>query len=448
MAQQRKFYNVEEAAEVLGVTMADVNGRRERHELRAFRDGATWKFKVEDIDALAEELRLAAEQGDGSAEEEPQEDGDVLLSDIALDDSPDEAPSKAAGGRAAGGKVKDDVELVDDDPVSAGDSDLSLATDDEAPQENDVTSDLDLTLDEDVSLGGSHISLEGDSGHRAFQDGESTLDFSDGPGKKKRKSEDDSDLVLGGSESRGDVGIGGDSGISLVDPVDSGLSLEEPLELSQRDGEDSLTLGEDDMLMLGGDAPADAESPTLLKTDDDFLLQPMDQGTDDEESESGSQVIALDADPAAGSSAATMMAVQQQSAMGNSPSMLGEDFEGMDSSPTMAGTMESMDAMGTPMAAAGAGFAGAVSGVGLGDGFASAGSGAVVAGGPLEVPVEVGLPETPYSILNVLSLAACVLVLILCGIMVFDVVRNMWSWNGAYAVNSSLMDYVLGMFEK
>jgi hypothetical protein len=31
--------------------------------------------------------------------------------------------------------------------------------------------------------------------------------------------------------------------------------------------------------------------------------------------------------------------------------------------------------------------------------------------------------------------------------MLFDLMRNMWSWNGAYAVNSSLMDMILSWFE-
>ena len=56
--------------------------------------------------------------------------------------------------------------------------------------------------------------------------------------------------------------------------------------------------------------------------------------------------------------------------------------------------------------------------------------------------------EAPYSILNVLSLAACALFLLLTGMFMYDLMRNMWSWQGAYAVNSSLMDSIIGMFEK
>ena len=36
--------------------------------------------------------------------------------------------------------------------------------------------------------------------------------------------------------------------------------------------------------------------------------------------------------------------------------------------------------------------------------------------------------------------------LMLCGMMMYDMLRNMWSWEGAYSVNSGLMDTILGWF--
>ena len=105
------------------------------------------------------------------------------------------------------------------------------------------------------------------------------------------KGLEDDDLVLGGSGVGSDVSIGGDSGISLVDPADSGFSLETPINLGAA-AEESLELGEDDLL-----PPAKRPTPGdsgKLKTDDDFLLTPLEESVDTEDSESGSQVIALD----------------------------------------------------------------------------------------------------------------------------------------------------------
>ena len=132
--------------------------------------------------------------------------------------------------------------------------------------------ELNLTLDQDLSLEDSSLA----KGPAASG---SALDLSG-------KTLDDDDLVLGGSGSGSDISIGGDSGISLIDPADSGLSLEEPLGLPAT-SEESLELGEDDLLAF-----AAASSPNL-KTDDDFRLTPMPDA-DADEAETGSQVIALD----------------------------------------------------------------------------------------------------------------------------------------------------------
>ena len=69
------------------------------------------------------------------------------------------------------------------------------------------------------------------------------------------------------------------------------------LDLAGPKGEESLELGEDDML-AGGEAAGD--QTLALKTDDDFLLTPLEEAADVQESssESGSQVIALDTEEA------------------------------------------------------------------------------------------------------------------------------------------------------
>jgi hypothetical protein len=41
-------------------------------------------------------------------------------------------------------------------------------------------------------------------------------------------------------------------------------------------------------------------------------------------------------------------------------------------------------------------------------------------------------------------LVFCVLFLGLCGMMSFDIVRNIWSWQGEYTVSSFIMDSILG----
>jgi hypothetical protein len=59
-------------------------------------------------------------------------------------------------------------------------------------------------------------------------------------------------------------------------------------------------------------------------------------------------------------------------------------------------------------------------------------------------PVSVSR-EAPYTVWNVVSLSACALVLAMCGLMMFDLVRNMWSWDSPYSLNSWLADTILGI---
>ncbi len=388
MAQ--KYLNIAKAAEFLGISEDDVKQLQADRRLHGYRDGADWKFKEEDIERLAQER--IAQQADV---EEVSEGSDILFSEIELGQS-----DPGASGTVIG---------LEGEQLSAGDSDIQLGGDSRlasTSQEDEVESkvmqfeELDLGLEDDLTLeaspsgpapeqpqGGSSIDLGGDL--------------------------EDDDLVLGGSGQGSDITIGGDSGISLVDPADSGLSLEEPLDLAGSASE-SLELGDDDVLAL--EEEGDTDAPAELQADDDFLLTPLEEATDEDESESGSQVIALDAEEE-DDSAATMVGG------GGMAAMLDEDF-----------AAEPADDLGlgipTDSAPLGAGPGGLAEGAPVAQGAAAA-----------------MLPEMPYSGWNIAGLAACTLMLTFCGMFMYDLLRNMWSWNSAYTVNSSLMDMIIGLFE-
>ena len=408
-----QFYDIAKAAEVLGLKPADVQLLREQNKLRGFRDGASWKFRVEDVqNYLAESIKAkhahededlvlggSSEASGGSDLELGAGSSDLQLgagssdlelgvggsdlemgvgnSDLDLGDL--ESGTDSSDLQLGGG----DLELTETEFEVAGSSDIKLGEEGKGASSSDL--DLDLTLDQDVSLGESDIALASEDKVEGGSDLEVAADVLD-----------DEDLVLGGSGAGSDVTIGGDSGISLVDPADSGLSLEEPLDLTGED-EDSLELGEDDMLTLEDD---DAELTTELETDDEFNLTPLEEVGDEE---SGSQVIALD--------------TEDDSVGVGIPAMLDEDggagpigFEAVETAPIDMGAMAGA-AAAAPMAVSG--------------------------------PV---LQEAPYSGLVVwLGLFPATLMLVLAGIMSFDLVRNMWSWEGTMTINSSLLDMLKGM---
>lgn len=360
MAQ--KFYNVAQAAQVLGVSADDVKELMQQRRLHGYRDGADWKFKVEQVDQLAAALRRG---GDDAAQSD-------LLSEIELGEPESGASGKIIGDERSGGTpAESDLKLSGRGAAGGGQAD-----------------DLELTIDGDLSLDAAGL----DEG--VGKAGDSAVDLS---GKQP-----DDDIVLGGSGAGSDITIGGDSGISLVDPADSGLSLDEPLDLGVGDDE-SLELGEEDMLSL-----AEASTIGAAAQDTDFLLTPSEDAIDAEESESGSQVIALD--ESAGDEAATMVG-------GGVAAMLDEDFGA-----------QPLGMPGIPLGAAGPPGAPQMAGAAMFD-------------------PSYALPEAPYTAWNIVLLAFCAILLVLCGMFMYDLLRNMWSWDSPYTVNSSLMDTILSWFE-
>ena len=68
---------------------------------------------------------------------------------------------------------------------------------------------------------------------------------------------------------------------------------------------------------------------------------------------------------------------------------------------------------------------------------------AAVAGGQVAA-----LPEAQYSIWNVLGLALAVALLGLAGVMMTDLIRNMWSWNEPYTLESAIMEPIISLLER
>jgi hypothetical protein len=383
MAQ--KYYNSSETAKILGKTTDEVKQMLERRELHGYRDGADWKFKVEDIDRLAKDSPSTKSGSD-------EDVGDVLLSEVALGQS-DPGLSGTVIGLNAGARlaVDSDVRLAESDLALNALNEESTATATAKKPEKKETklTESELFLGDELKLGDSSVVIGGKSGIG----GSSAIDLG--------ADVSDDDLVLGGSGTGSDVTLGGDSGISLIDPSDSGFSLETPVNLGAA-AEESLELGEDDMIVAG-------EGSGQLKTDDDFLLTPLEETADLDGSASGSQVIALDTEDAAmaGGAGVSMAA------------MLDEDVSGQ----------PSLDmGMASPLG---------------GTSVLAAQPSSLAEGAALIQPATT-LAETPYSGLQIAALSICTLLLLLCGMMMYDMMRSMWTYEQPNAITSGLMNTILG----
>lgn len=424
-----KFVDLETASKELGIPVEKLTEMREKNELRGFRDGATWKFKLEDVERLKTSMDAGGSELDLDDPDDPLANPDIpdsiLLSEVELGGMGPVGSSTVIG-QSASNDLSDEEFRVTVEALDS--SDIQLASDSLILGDSDAEPSSDVLGSEtagSVADAGSEIQLTGsdspnleldlsDSGTTSKQDsnialGESDIALRDSDTASPSSSSDDSEinitdeedgvLVLGGAGS--DVIGASDSGISLNDPADSGISLEASdvgLGGSAIGSDDSLLLGEEDFLSAN-DAGAEGNSPSQLQQDDDFLLTPLEDALTDD-SESSSQVIALD-DPDSG-------------------------FD-----PSSATVMEPGGDVDLAM-------------LGADEGDAAT----LIKPGPESIIVQQqpALPELPYSGWNLLSLFLCITLLALSGMLIYDLVRQVWSWEGIHPVNSGLMDAIIGMF--
>ncbi len=424
------FVPLEEAAKKLGVSADELVEMLGRGEIFGYRDGASWKFKPTEIERVASEMMgdaldedpagssiLMSESELGSASSHGSTIGSDIhsTSDASSDPDSDVAlvadPGSGSDVRLVASKADDDLKLADDDDdedeleLTADDGGELLASASDAMDSGKLklgsdlglgsglgsdiplsdSDRLDLTGDASNVLGGSEVSLGGGS-EIIKGDSDPAIDSSGlGLGGSDLELTDDGDLVLGGGS---DLALGTDSGINLMSPADSGISLEdEPLDLAAS-GISGLDLAAD------GSDPGISGSGSAVdfQQDEEFQLSP--SGALDTDDDSGSQVIELEDSSEFGDAAVDLPAADGFDA-----------FADVDS--------------------------------GTSEGFAPAGAAAV----------SMGYPEIPYSLPQVLSLLGILLLMCLSGILVTDIVRNMWAWSESGSdLTSGFTEVILSAF--
>lgn len=345
--------------------------RSEPAESPTLRSDSGLSFDVDDQDSGDELLGLS--------------EGDDLLGDLHTG-----APtaSKGSSDRESG---LSSLELMDD---------LDLAPSGSSQDDHVLGGDLDLLSD----AGGSGL-ISGDSGALVSGAGSSIVSSGSGPRGSSLDLDDDDELlitddedelVLGGS----DLSVTGDSGINLMSPSDSGISLEsEPLDLAGS-SISALDLGGE----LGSGIGSGSASGSL--GGEDFQLSPSGIALD-AETDSSSQVIEVE-DSAAFADAA---------ALGEDP--FGEPLEGEDAFAQEGGGFGDEDALAVE------------------DGF---GEEPVVAGARGAAPAAW---EVPYSIFQVVGLVCIVVVMSMGGMLMSDLVRNLWTYSEPAAPVSGLTDWLI-----
>lgn len=208
-----KFVSIEEAARLLGATVDEVNRLVDRKKLFPMRDGATLKFKSDDIDRLAASLGDESSLADSLSLEPdlPSPGDDLALGDVI--DIGDVVPGAAsdAGSQTAirGGAVDADagdvsgLALADDDSDSV---DLSLES---------IVGASSPSLARPAETAGSQVGSVVGSGNALGLD-LSAIAIGGGS------------AALPGSQATGSIpGLSSPTGSGFTAPADSGLSLED-----------------------------------------------------------------------------------------------------------------------------------------------------------------------------------------------------------------------------
>lgn len=466
-----QFLSLEEAAKQLGISPEELVSMRSAGKVRGFRDGTSWKFPVDELTRLSEDL--AAEADDYDPYQIADSDDEFRVAE--------ESPTPSGGTAAANapGKMLEldsaDLELSLEEPAlthdssdldlglvepsgsgtgplagvesgdrSADDSGLKLQADDDLDSDDEVLglgdevrglsgsragadlSGLELMEDDDLgnlagtsgvlsdlnllgkSSAGSSL-ISGDSGSGGSGTKSSGIKSNTGSGLSLSADDDDDllitdnedELVLGGGS---DLSISGDSGINLMSPSDSGISLEsEPLDLA---GSSISSLDLAAEIGSGVGQSGVGSNPG----GEDFQLSPSGIGLETD-NDSSSQVIEVE-DSAA-------FAEVDPNSLDNGDfgdALDGGDAFGEADEPVAEGAM------------------------GLDEGFGEE-EGFPVGARAAAVPTY----EVPYSALQVLGMVCILTVMSLGGMLMSDLVRNIWTYSEPAAPVSGLTDWLIDL---
>ena len=403
------YVPLEEAAKILGVSTDELVEMRSRGEIFGYRDGTSWKFKEEEIERVQAELQGDAldEDAGGSSILVSGREGSGLGSQLDLDSDLRLADDDEDN------KVGSDVKLVADPSSGSGvrlvnrtpddaDDDLLLSPESETGNSDvDLGSDLKLAADSGIDIA-SGISGGLDLGSGLGSDVSGEIG-SGGIGSELELATDDEDDLVLGSDSG--VGLASESGINLMSPSDSGLSLEdEPLDLAGT-GISGLDLG----VEVGsgvGSGPASGisglGSGALVDFEQGEEFQLTHSGDMEADDDSGSQVIEFEDSTEFGE-------VPVDAGFG------GEDF----------GAVQEEGGFGE-----------------FDDGMAMGGAMGQPAGFH---PV---VAEKPYSGLDIAILLCIMLLLCLSGVLASDLMRNLWAWDGQNDLSTGLTSTLVNIINK
>ena len=295
---EQKFVSFDDALEKLSISAERLNELREHGQLRAYRDGASWKFRSDEIESMATEgvpelpppsdIGLVSPGDLVEASPLEKDEGDELELDLELAEEPEVEPQAAEQSDL-------ELQLDDTDALSVG-SELELEGMDDDDTVTSSESEIELALDppDDQQSASDSILLSEEELGESVSGSPSTI-----IGKKELESADDdlqlasddelaeqSDVSLAPPTGTSDVLSSGIASSGVLDDLtqsSGGMSAFEDLEEIDLSAESSRILSPEEAALPVKEASKEEESVT----DSDLTL-------DEEESEMGSTDVPLE----------------------------------------------------------------------------------------------------------------------------------------------------------
>lgn len=428
----KKYLSLEEAAESLGVSSDDLKRLREKGEIRGFADRATWKFRQEDIDEYrrrmnpdsAPEVPIMADDdssiliGEEPVSDDSASDVRLILDDELTDDSEPEVPVMVSDESVSdvqmisdeGQGSDSDVKLVGDG--SGSDSDVRIVPDESASH---ILADDSLTDEEGLTLAAGSSILGGEA---------------------------DSGISLEAADS----GISleaADSGISL-ESLDSGINLthHDSAEFNLDDDDSGISLSDEDhpqatqaMDALGSDEDLD-DTRFELETAGSSEYEISGLGEEEDDSDDTSVLLLDDEDESDAGSRTVVGAGDIEEETFD----LGEDAvdefgeDDLEVAPDVLGEDDELDELDV-FDAVDEDFE---------TDFEEAGS-----AGEFAAPVAMGVRapvEVEWGAGTFAGVAIASVLMALCGVIMIDLVRSMWSFEQPAHFSGPILEMIAGFF--
>ncbi len=282
---------LEDAAKLLGLTVEKLNEMRSNSEIFGYKDGVSWKFKMQELERVADEFDISINVGAaaGNAADDVVELVEDKL-DLKLDDDDeiefdfdDSSEDLKLEEDKAEVKLADDdeIQLLDDDD----DDDIKLLDDDDGDEIqlfDDDDDDLVVAkqeapdFDDDIKIV-EDVDKPAVVAAKDLNDSDEIQLFDDDDDDFSMKEEDD-DISLVNDEPKVEKQVtGGDDGLDLAMDDDDDFQLSDSadvLNLDDDDGEEDLAFGSSDIRLAGDEevkVEAADESGFMLEDDDSDL---------------------------------------------------------------------------------------------------------------------------------------------------------------------------------